>query len=231
MASKNTVTNLVKTVNIKANIPVRDVTPPVYGVREGIKMTASDILKCLCKRAIVEQVLSDGSTVRLTTKNFREDFEGELQAKLAAEKEAAMTGENITGSLEGINLLADIDNDNDEGNHNEPEEAKNVVNDDGTVGIEPTHVDPEDNPDTTQEHSETADDSNEESETTEEVPTVQDATVMTDTSDGPVESVTVTSSDAEETTVSVNTTDNTPDTSKVTRKNSSRGNTNKKKRS
>ena len=225
MASKTMVSNLVKTVNIKANIPVRDVTPPVYGVREGIKMTASDILKCLCKRAIVDQVLSDGSTVRLTTKNFREDFEGQLQAKLAAEKEAIMSGENITGSLEGIDLLSEIDHDPDEGNHNEPEEAGNVVNEDGSIGIEPTHVDPEDGitgeppvDETVQEHSETADIAEEETatETANEEPTEEAESDSAET-EATIEQQS-----------EVNTTDNTPDTSKVTRKNTSRNNSKKR---
>ena len=225
MASKTMVSNLVKTVNIKANIPVRDVTPPVYGVREGIKMTASDILKCLCKRAIVDQVLSDGSTVRLTTKNFREDFEGQLQAKLVAEKEAIMSGENITGSLEGIDLLSEIDHDPDEGNHNEPEEAGNVVNEDGSIGIEPTHVDPEDGitgeppvDETVQEHSETADIAEEE-------------TATEAANEEPTEEAESDSAETEATTEQqseVNTTDNTPDTSKVTRKNTSRNNSKKR---
>ena len=225
MASKTMVSNLVKTVNIKANIPVRDVTPPVYGVREGIKMTASDILKCLCKHAIVDQVLSDGSTVRLTTKNFREDFEGQLQAKLVAEKEAIMSGENITGSLEGIDLLSEIDHDPDEGNHNEPEEAGNVVNEDGSIGIEPTHVDPEDGitgeppvDETVQEHSETADIAEEE-------------TATEAANEEPTEEAESDSAETEATTEQqseVNTTDNTPDTSKVTRKNTSRNNSKKR---
>lgn len=228
MASKTTVSNLVKTVNIKANIPVRDVTPPVYGVREGIKMTASDILKCLCKRAIVDQVLSDGSTVRLTTKNFREDFEGQLQAKLAAEKEAIMSGENITGSLEGIDLLSEIDHDPDEGNHNEPEEAGNVVNEDGSIGIEPTHVDPEDGiagepsvEETIQEHSETADVAEE----------VKEETATEAANEEPTEEAESDATETEATTEQqseVNTTDNTPDTSKVTRKNTSRNNSKKR---
>ena len=225
MASKTTVSNLVKTVNIKANIPVRDVTPPVYGVREGIKMTASDILKCLCKRAIVDQVLSDGSTVRLTTKNFREDFEGQLQAKLAAEKEAIMSGENITGSLEGIDLLSEIDHDPDEGNHNEPEEAGNVVNEDGSIGIEPTHVDPEDGitgeppvDETVQEHSETADIAEEETATEA---ANEETTEEAESDSAETEATTEQQSE-------VNTTDNTPDTSKVTRKNTSRNNSKKR---
>lgn len=74
-----------KIVNVNAPIPVKTTTPPIYGVRTGIKMTYSDILKCLCRRATIHQVLSDGSTVQLTTKNFRYDFEADLQAKKAAE--------------------------------------------------------------------------------------------------------------------------------------------------
>ena len=74
-----------KIVNVNAPIPVKTTIPPIYGVRTGIKMTYSDILKCLCRRATIYQVLSDGSTVQLTTKNFRYDFEADLQAKKAAE--------------------------------------------------------------------------------------------------------------------------------------------------
>lgn len=74
-----------KIVNVNAPIPVKTTIPPIYGVRTGIKMTYSDILKCLCRRATIHQVLSDGSTVQLTTKNFRHDFEADLQAKKAAE--------------------------------------------------------------------------------------------------------------------------------------------------
>ena len=76
---------IFKTVNIKADIPIKNITPPIYGIKTNIKMNLSDILKCLCRRAIIEEVLSDGSTVRLTQKNFREDFEGQLQERLKKE--------------------------------------------------------------------------------------------------------------------------------------------------
>lgn len=75
-----------KIVNVNAPIPVKTTTPPIYGTRSNIKMTYSDILKCLCRRATIHQVLSDGSTVQLTTKNFRYDFEADLQAKKAGAK-------------------------------------------------------------------------------------------------------------------------------------------------
>jgi hypothetical protein len=76
---------VIKTVNIKANIPVKNVQPPIYGVHTKIKMNLGNILKCLCRGAIVDEVLSDGSTVRLNTNNFRYDFEADLQTRLARE--------------------------------------------------------------------------------------------------------------------------------------------------
>lgn len=210
----------LKTVNIKANIPIKNVTPPIYGVREGIKMTPSDILKCLCKRAIVDEVLSDGSTVRLTTKNFHEDFEGKLQeakqkAKQDDEDAKAAKRAARTGKLPN-NLLDMIDKDDDDHN-GEPEEAGNVVIQrnyiDGTqletVGVTPSIIDPEDN-------------QPEEEPVTEETPVVEnpDAAV-----EGPAPVVEEEKS-VEDATPTVNTKTDAPDTTAVTQK----ANSNKKNR-
>lgn len=135
MATPNT-----KIVNIKATIPIRDTTPPIYGVKTNVKMTHSDILKCLCRRAIVEEVLPDGSTVRLTTKNFRDDFSSAVKpVKKEIVKKAAPK------TIEDIDLAAQLD-DPDDNDNNEPEEAKNVNTTlnfiDGTT-IEKTGIDPD----------------------------------------------------------------------------------------
>ena len=61
---------MVKKVNVIAQIPVRNVYPPIYGTYKGIPMSPANILKCLMHKAIVEEVLEDGSTVRLNTKNY-----------------------------------------------------------------------------------------------------------------------------------------------------------------
>ena len=79
----------VKVVNINATIPIVNVTPQLYGYREGIKMTLSDILKCLMRRAIIHEVMPDGSTIRLTLKNFRDDN----RALMKAEKNEKKTEE------------------------------------------------------------------------------------------------------------------------------------------
>ena len=71
----------VKTVNINATIPIVNVTPPLYGYREGIKMTISDILKCLMRRAIIHEVMPDGTTIRLDLKNFRDDNRAAMKPK------------------------------------------------------------------------------------------------------------------------------------------------------
>lgn len=141
-----------KIVNINARIPVKTVSPPIYGVKNGVEMSISDILKCLTRRAIIHQVLSDGSTIQLTTKNFREDYEGQLQKKLKFAKKLAKNEEVITeptivapgpdtepivevqdedileptGNIDDLNLVDDIDDD-DDNNSEEPEEAGTVV--------------------------------------------------------------------------------------------------------
>ena len=64
---------MIKKVNIKASVPIKDFRPPIYGTCNGIEMTTGEILKCLCKRAIVDEVLPDGSTIRLDLKNYYTD--------------------------------------------------------------------------------------------------------------------------------------------------------------
>lgn len=61
---------MTKRVNVQARVAVRNTNPPVYGRHENIVMTTSDILKCLCRRAIVDEIMPDGSLVRLNMKNY-----------------------------------------------------------------------------------------------------------------------------------------------------------------
>ena len=64
---------MVKKVNVIANIPVRTVSPAMQGKYFGIAMTPANILKCLNARAIVDEILPDGTKVRLTKKNYNRD--------------------------------------------------------------------------------------------------------------------------------------------------------------
>lgn len=62
-----------KRVNVTTVVAVRTTNPPICGTLKNIEMTTGDILKCLCKRAFVEEILPDGSTIRLNMKNYYTD--------------------------------------------------------------------------------------------------------------------------------------------------------------
>ena len=72
---------MTKIVNIRTRVAVKTVTPPICGTVKGIVMTTGDILKCLCKRAQVEEVLPDGTTIKLNMSNYYIDNGAGLNAK------------------------------------------------------------------------------------------------------------------------------------------------------
>ena len=84
-------TPFTKVVNVKADIPLRDFKPPIHGTCKNVTMTTGQILRCLCKRAIVDEVLPDGSTIRLNMSNYYLDNSSSVTTKTevpAAEPEA-----------------------------------------------------------------------------------------------------------------------------------------------
>lgn len=101
---------MTKKVNINAPIAVRTVTPPIYGTVKGIFMTTGDILKCLCKRARIEEILPNGNLVNLTMKNYFTDNGAGLDAEAtyaALEKKSANP---INNGLSFANNAADANN-------------------------------------------------------------------------------------------------------------------------
>lgn len=79
--------SMTKRVNVYAQVAVRNVTPPICGTCKDIIMTTGDILKCLCKRARVEEILPDGKTVRLNMSNYYIDNGAGLDASKCVTKE------------------------------------------------------------------------------------------------------------------------------------------------
>lgn len=73
--------SLTKRVNVKIRLPIYNINPPLLSDAKDIIMTTGNILKCLEKRAIVDEVLPDGSTVRLNRHNYYTDNGGGLYAK------------------------------------------------------------------------------------------------------------------------------------------------------
>lgn len=79
--------SMTKRVNVYAQVAVRNVTPPIHGTCKDIIMTTGDILKCLCKRARVEEIMPDGSIVRLNMRNYYTDNGAGLDASKSVTKE------------------------------------------------------------------------------------------------------------------------------------------------
>lgn len=94
---------MLKKVNIVAQIPIRTVYPPIYGTYSGIVMSPSTILKCLTHKAYVEEILPDGSTVKLTMKNYNSvnspQPESENKAELENRKSAVINRREDTRDI------------------------------------------------------------------------------------------------------------------------------------
>lgn len=63
-----------KTVNIQSRDVLYVLTPPMAGIVNNVQMELADIRMCLVKGADVEEVLKDGTTIKLDLDNYRKDF-------------------------------------------------------------------------------------------------------------------------------------------------------------
>ena len=77
---------MYKIVNIKTTRPIRTIRPAILQSVEGIKLTVGDIRRVIYSRALVDEVLSDGSTVRLTLDNYDKVTE-KIKAPVKKEEE------------------------------------------------------------------------------------------------------------------------------------------------
>lgn len=121
---------MTKRVNIRTTIPVRNITPPLSGTCKDIIMTTGDILKCLCKRALVEEILPDGSTVKLNMHNYYTDNGAGLyvtrETKQAVVTETSVEKVKEENTVEISNITAD-DKKEEENNNVEIDDSNNVV--------------------------------------------------------------------------------------------------------
>jgi hypothetical protein len=84
---------MVKKVNIYAPLPIRTVTPMIYGRLNNVCMSPANILKCLVGRATVHEVLSDGSLLKLNEKNYNTvntPVKEKVQPKIAGKQQSAI---------------------------------------------------------------------------------------------------------------------------------------------
>ena len=100
---------MVKKVNIVAQIPIRTVYPPIYGTYHGVMMSPAIILKCILHKAIVEEILPNGDTIRLTVKNYNTinnpESEEVKQAVLENRKSAVLNRREDTRDITMKKLL------------------------------------------------------------------------------------------------------------------------------
>lgn len=126
-----------KLVNIVSKVAIRTVTPKICGVHKNILMSTGDILRCICMRAHVEEILPDGSTVVLNSTNYNKDNTKKIHYVIADEMGiettsneifnnvdgSADTGEENVESVDGITDIIPVETENDE----EAVEASNVA--------------------------------------------------------------------------------------------------------
>ena len=61
---------LTKVVNIFPSMPITGINPPIRSTVKRVTKSIDEIKICLMARAIVEEILSDGSTIRLNIGNY-----------------------------------------------------------------------------------------------------------------------------------------------------------------
>lgn len=64
---------MTKKVNIYTRMPITVLKFPISGNVLGITLEVEDICKCICSKAKVDEILEDGSIVRLDLANYNKD--------------------------------------------------------------------------------------------------------------------------------------------------------------
>ena len=64
---------MIKKVNVRTNVEIRNISTPIYKSRHDIELSTRDIRTCLLRGAYVYEILNDGSLLRLTLDNYSDD--------------------------------------------------------------------------------------------------------------------------------------------------------------
>lgn len=109
-----------KKVNIYPTHPVTTVNPAIRTTTMRVIKPVEDIRKCIISRAIVDEILDDGSTVRLTLTNYDKD---NSRSKIQKVMDDVRVEEDITKREEIV-----TDNDSDEEDSGETAAEDNKPN-------------------------------------------------------------------------------------------------------
>lgn len=77
---------MIKIVNVKPVLPIMALRTPIMGEVLNCKLSDGDILQCIYSRAFVDEVLEDGTLVRLNLSNYNKDNSHLMKNKVIKEE-------------------------------------------------------------------------------------------------------------------------------------------------
>lgn len=89
-----------KIVNIYPTKAITSLNPPIRSKVIGVTKSTAEIRKCIIERAIVDEVLKDGSTVRLDFSNYDKDNNPTTVQAAIAEAKANIKEEPVKATKE-----------------------------------------------------------------------------------------------------------------------------------
>jgi len=93
-----------KRVNVTASAPIRVLSIPIRGTSKGLLLSTEDIVKIICQKAVVDEVLEDGTLVRLDLSNYNKD---NSKPKEKAEEQIPII-KNVTLNVIGSELKTEF---------------------------------------------------------------------------------------------------------------------------
>ena len=71
---------MIKRVNVRTTTAIRDIQTPIYNSRQNILMSTMDIRTCLMKGAYVDEILNNGTVIRLDLFNYNNDHNSSISS-------------------------------------------------------------------------------------------------------------------------------------------------------
>lgn len=97
-----------KLVNITSKVAIRTVTPKICGTHKNVLMSVGDILRCICMRAHVEEILPDGTTIILDSNNYNKDNSSKISVCDILDTDEIITNDAEDESEEVVSRQVDV---------------------------------------------------------------------------------------------------------------------------
>jgi len=76
---------MMKVINLYTRAPITALSVPIRGTAMGLHLHVKDIFKCMCQKAVIDEVLKDGSLVRLDMANYNTNNEPVIEEAIVEE--------------------------------------------------------------------------------------------------------------------------------------------------